>query len=370
MAGTTRSRITFPMPPIGANNDPLEVIRSCPSRRYHACFLEEIRLRYPVTVFKKRHRPYRCYEPFADLSSSDCRELSPEEVPVMDMSSRHSVPLGRCQITARQPPRSLAAHGRLRCDSNATAVNNRALMLIGVPSSPNAKGRKRRDAIRAAWMQDASIATGDAVVCFLLSAETPQPMLSALQAELSTYGDLLLIDAPETPWLIRSATRYSNGTRRGRGMPTFKQHRFFQIAAMRWPRVPFIAKFDDDTAPNLRLLVPLLRRLLVSCEPYLFIGAINWAGVVPRAVAEGVRLDRCGFAWDLNGALSNFGQSWGTPGKLRGPGKHIEACDKRGAVLPVPCTEPPLEAPRRPTYVFRARDRCPAPPTLPLLTAP
>ena len=38
----------------------------------------------------------------------------------------------------------------------------------------------------------------------------------------------------------------------------------------------------------------------------------------------------------MSGALSNFGMSWGTPGITRGPGKHIEACDARGAVLPVP----------------------------------
>ena len=67
-------------------------------------------------------------------------------------------------------------------------------------------------------------------------------------------------------------------------------------------------------------------------------GAINWAAVVPRAVPEGIRADRCGFAWDMNGALSNFGQAWGTKGVHRGPGRYIEACDARGAVLPVPCT--------------------------------
>ena len=98
-----------------------------------------------------------------------------------------------------------------------------------------------------------------------------------------------------------------------------------------------VAKFDDDTAPSVRLIVPLLRRLeCSSAEPYLFVGAMNWAGVVPRAKKEGVRNDRCGFAWDMRGALSNFGRSWGTPGVMRGPGRYIEACDARGAVLPLP----------------------------------
>ena len=57
---------------------------------------------------------------------------------------------------------------------------------------------------------------------------------------------------------------------------------------------------------------------------------------MPRATAEGVRADRCGFAWHMAGALQNFGMSWGTRGVQRGPGKFIEACDLRGAVLPVP----------------------------------
>jgi hypothetical protein len=31
---------------------------------------------------------------------------------------------------------------------------------------------------------------------------------------------------------------------------------------------------------------------------------------VPRAEDVGIRLDRCGFGWDLRSALSNFGRSW------------------------------------------------------------
>ena len=76
--------------------------------------------------------------------------------------------------------------------------------------------------------------------------------------------------------------------------------------------------------------MPFLRRL--SCAqspPFLFLGAINWAAVVPRAAGVGIRLDRCGFAWDLGGALANFGKSF----KAWGGG---EACDRQGAVLPVP----------------------------------
>jgi len=286
-----------------------------------------------MTVFKKkRHRPFRCFEPVAD-TTSECREISADEVPVMDTNGRHNVPLSVCGSPL---PPITPAQERLRCTSDAVAVNGRALLVIGVPSAPSAKGRRRRDAIRAAWMQDPLVATSVVMVCFLLSAETPQPSLAELESERAAHGDVLLVDAPETPWLLRRPTRYSNGTRRGRGMPTFKQYRFFQHAAKWWPSVPFVGKFDDDTAPNLGLLVPLLRRLRCSSKPLLFIGAINWASVVPKATAEGVRLDRCGFAWDMNGALANFGQAWGTRGMTQGPRKYMEACDRRGAVLPVP----------------------------------
>ena len=109
-------------------------------------------------------------------------------------------------------------------------------------------------------MQDPGVGS-DVVVCFLLSALTPQPALAILQAEREEHGDILLVDAPETPTLIEKPTRYSNFSKHGRGMPTFKQHRFFQVAASTWPAVPFVAKFDDDSAPNVRLLTPLLRRL-------------------------------------------------------------------------------------------------------------
>lgn len=332
---TPRTPVSYPMPPMGTNNLPSKVIATCPSRRYQACFSQELRRRYPVAIFrKKRHRPFRCFDPGAEATASECNEITHDEVLVQDITARHNVPLNECRTPLPPVP---ASNQRLRCTTgDAAAVNRRALLLVGVPSSPSPKGRKRRDAIRAAWMQDPLVTTSMVAVCFLLSAETPQPNLAELERERAAHGDVLLVEAPETPWLIHNATRYSNGTRRGRGMPTFKQHRFFQYAAETWPRVPYVGKFDDDTAPNLRLLVPLLHRLRCSTNPLLLIGGINWAGVVPRASAEGVRLDRCGFAWDMNGALANFGQSWGTPGITKGSGKYMEACDKRGAVLPIP----------------------------------
>lgn len=78
---------------------------------------------------------------------------------------------------------------------------------------------------------------------------------------------MLFLDAPETPYIIRTPTRYSNFTKMGRGMPTFKQYAFFQHAAALFPRIPFVGKIDDDTAPNLRLLVPLLQSVSSIPDP-------------------------------------------------------------------------------------------------------
>ena len=150
-----------------------------------------------------------------------------------DADAKHNVRLTLCSAPPPPPP----PQTDLRCGGDPAAVQARALLLIGIPSSPNSKGRKRRDAIRAAWMADPLVQSAVVVVCFLLSADTPEPTLAELEAERTRHRDMLLVDAPETGWIIQRATAYSNGTKLGRGMPTFKQHRFFQIASSRWPRV-------------------------------------------------------------------------------------------------------------------------------------
>ena len=68
-----------------------------------------------------------------------------------------------------------------------------------------------------------------------------------MRAEQKEHGDMLFLHSPETPWLIKSFTKYSGGLRKGRGMPTFKQYAFFQWAAAMTPDVAFVGKIDDDT---------------------------------------------------------------------------------------------------------------------------
>ena len=350
-----RKQWRMPFPAMGQNNDPQAILRSCPSRDYSACFTKELRERYPFTQYHKRHPPPSCYtagvvtlQAGAARARSvlqalhvvsddpECRAPSLDEVPMLSSPVKGSAPLQLCPASPPPPPPPHAA--RLRCDSDPAEVQARAVLLIGVPSTPSKLGLERRDAIRAAWMRDEAVGS-EAIVCFVLSAQTEQPELGALQAERDAHGDVLLVDAPESRALLKQPTRYSNFSKQGRGMPTFKQFAFFRHAAATWPAVPFVAKCDDDTAPNVRLLVRLLSRLRCAgngalSDRFVFLGAINWAAAVPRAEDFGIRLDRCGFGWDLKSALANFGKSWTTQ-TTHGSGV-VEACDVRGAVLPVP----------------------------------
>ena len=169
-------------------------------------------------------------------------------------------------------------------------------------------------------------------VCFLLSAYAKRmpPRGQGWAAEAEENGDLLLLQVAETRQLISAPTRYSNYTKYGRGMPTFKQFAFFRHAARMLPRVAYIGKIDDDTAVNLRLLVPILR--LARCLPNTLIGSIQWSGFIPRHAATGVRGDRCGFSWDWLGALREYGQ----PGPGLPKGLPKEGCASFGSVPPFP----------------------------------
>ena len=314
-------------PPIGRNTSSASLIAACPSRKYQRCFVKQLQARYPVTQYRLPPLPRRCAAMKGDNALHDAAcTLPPAEHVLSYFNGPKLVP----RKPLRSPPVPYGNAMR-RCNSPVAGGEGTSL-LLGVPSSPSATGQKRRAAIRASWMRDERVGRS-VVVCFLLSARTPAQQLAAMQTEQEAHGDMLFVDAPETPWLIRENTKYSGFLRKGRGMPTFKQYAFFQFAAARYPNVPFVGKIDDDTAPNLRVLVPFLERLAaVEDQPWMFVGAINWASFVPQSYEFGVRGDRCGFGWSLHNALSNFGATFGQ----RGAPGFIEACDARGGVLPFP----------------------------------
>jgi hypothetical protein len=167
-------------------------------------------------------------------------------------------------------------------------------------------------------------------LCFLLSAFLPPDEAEALVAEAAEHGDMLFLQAAETRLLLRQKTRYTNYTKMGRSMPTFKQFAFFDFASTALPGVAFVGKVDDDTAVNLRELLPLL--VQTHCLRYSFTAAINWAALIPKDSYAGTRGERCGFAWYAQKALDNFGQSSGTPHTSG----WVRACDESGAVPPFP----------------------------------
>ena len=203
----------------------------------------------------------------------------------------------------------------------------------------------------------------DVVACFIHSS-TSKSKKKLLSHELAKHQDMVLVDAPETSKLIKTNTKYSKGKKQGRGMPTFKQYAFFRFAARVWSEAAYVGKVDDDTIPNLRVLVPLLWDLRCasgssvppgsdgpprwdnngdrrpnlprvgppSDNAWSFIGAMNWAAPVPKAYDFGIRMDRCGFGWNLESSLTNFGTSFGEPASP----SYVQACDTRGGVLPLP----------------------------------
>ena len=353
----------MPRFPMGENANITALREVCPRRNYNTCFGRWTKQRYPSPdLFHVGHprdenkargaaeyaRLYFANCDAADGRSSNAsivRMLASEDGPRESFTSAalkeppdaeriHPDPpaLGALRTRLRQASASATADtADLRCGSPIEALDRRLLILIGLPSSADLS--RRREAARDSWMA-AHPAYGKSVgACFLLSAHEPEPTtINKLVSEQAKHGDLLLLNAPETKWLIKANTKYSNFTRGGRGMPTFKQYAFFQHAARTLKHVPYIGKIDDDTAPNLGPLSSLLGAL--RCKPHVLIGAINWAGVIPNAHDTGVRNDRCGFGWGMGAALQNFGTSFGTPptnGKARGNG-YFPACDGLGAV--------------------------------------
>lgn len=213
-----RSQHTLPpRPGIGFNTTTQALIASCPSRKYHRCFFKQLEAKYPVTQYRLPTLPKRCTSAkgVAALSDPECT-LPPVERVLNHVAGPR---LGLC----RRPPPAPPVAERLRCGSSTAAVAAaRTVLLLGVPSSPGKTGTERRAAIRASWLRDERVGSR-AVVCFLLSSRTPAAQLAPMQREQATHADMLFLDSPETPWLIRNNTKYSGFLRRGRGMPTFKQ---------------------------------------------------------------------------------------------------------------------------------------------------
>ena len=357
----------LPRIPIGHNANTSAVRALCPNGEFISCLGADIKRKYPVhALFVPKKLPWR--EPLqnarrvfgglgrncttvpprsaaAASADKDARSfvasaLEPEHDLHAQVGSGGPAPLPAAQreelrkVAAAAAATAAQSQPRLRCASSSSALNANLLLLVGVPSCTSPSCATRRDAARTSWMGDAQV--GRSVgVCFLLSAYSYAATLaqdgsSGLGAEAAREADLLFLQVAETPQLITARTPYSNRTRRGRGMPTFKQFAFFRHAATMLPGVAFVGKIDDDTAVNLRLLGPLLRE--AHCLEWALFGSIQWSGFIPSHAATGVRGDRCGFGWDWLGALREYGQ----PGPQLSKMLPRAGCVAFGAVPPFP----------------------------------
>ena len=178
-------------PTIGFNSS-LDIQKLCPSRKYQRCFWRELNEKYPVTQFRLPPLPKRCGTLRGDAAM---HELACAIPPAERMLVHAGGPkMTRCKSPASLPP---PASSRLSCRSPAAAINERAVLLLGVPSSPTPTGLKRRTAIRQSWMRDSTV--GDSVVvCFLLSARTPEERLAPMREEQAEHGDMLFLASPGT----------------------------------------------------------------------------------------------------------------------------------------------------------------------------
>lgn len=300
-----------PTVPIGANANVSAMLALCPHGDFVSCFRGDLHRRYKVhALFVPRQLPWR--EPVqnaqrlfsrlgrnctagplpppppssppspASLFGFAYAALAPSEDLHASVGKEGPAPLPasrRAALQALQAPAWAAAARRaprLSCASRSVDLDAQLLMMVGVPSGASRQCAQRRHEARATWMSSPHV--GRSVgVCFLLSAyddELPSRG-EGWAAEAEEHGDVLLLQVAETRALLTANTRYSNYTKRGRGMPTFKQFAFFRHAATLLPRVAYVGKIDDDTAVNLRVLVPMLR--LVRCLPNVLMGSVRWA---------------------------------------------------------------------------------------------
>ena len=245
--------------PFGENADMQALSRLCPARNYHKCFYGLIKARYNVSR----------------------ATLTP--VTINGYSSS-----GEC-----------------------ASATDRPFLVIGIPSAPTKRGSLRRGMARDTWIQ--KLPNGS-LVCFIMSKQ------SHVLAEKNT----IFVDAPESAHFFSTPPKYNRKKNKlGRGMPTFKQFAFFKTAIARWPGAKYIAKFDDDTLPNM----PKIMQMLSSpYTKYALLGGIHWSAAIPKSQEAGVLIDRCAFGWNAIASLRNYGK---TPWSVKG-------CDERGAVLPFP----------------------------------
>ena len=193
-------------------------------------------------------------------------------------------------------------------------------LVVGVTSSPDKWGRRRRDGIRRTWFTYPAIGRS-VIACFVVGRAGVKPArLTALDAEADELGDVLFLphvrdgDGPFVTiskahaWfrlateslgmLSRGETARSDGPPRQviGGYPAIEAH-----------GVRHIAKVDDDTYLHL----PQLQRDLdgMHCRRHLYYGSFAYAGYNPMTFLK------CGFDY---GATGGRYRKYGCANRTRG----------------------------------------------------
>ena len=220
--------------------------------------------------------------------------------------------------------------GRVGCDGNDEAIEQQTFLAIGITSASSAVGHKRRHASRHTWAR----AQHGVLTCFLLSSRGPAERQEALRREAKQQRDMLFFDVAESATLSADQARLAGFKKRVHGHCVFKNYAWVRHAATHWPRVPWVAKVDDDSLVNLPPTLDLLRSL--GCHRHAFVGPMLWTSWLPALREVGIRSLPCGYSTGgLLGALQKLSQPITTLFDLH---RRISntPCDELGAVPPFP----------------------------------
>ena len=234
--------------------------------------------------------------------------------------------------TRRGSADATAGSGRVHCDGDGgggTTAASRLFLAVGATSASSAVGRLRRRASRQTWARtDASV-----LVCFLLSTRGPAEQVASLRREAGRQQDLLLLDVRESATLTPQQARLAGFHHIRHGHCVFKNWAWFRHAAASWPRVPWVAKVDDDTLVNLPPMLSLLRSL--GCHSQVFLGPMQWTSWLSSLPAIGIRSLPCGYSTGgLLGALKFLSRPLTT--LFNAAPSVMQPCDALGAAPPFP----------------------------------
>lgn len=157
------------------------------------------------------------------------------------------------------------------CDTCEKGADLDQLLFIGVMSAP--ENAARRDEVRNSWMQDRIFQENNPKVAtkFIVGQSANEDVRFQVEEETRQYGDIVMLPVEDS---------YSN-------LPN-KSISFFRWFANKWCCTEpsqahwYVMKLDDDSWPNLQLLLPYLDDKKINPSSLNYIGGLLWNGPVQR----------------------------------------------------------------------------------------